>query len=88
LFAKYENYSVGFVICTKLGVEQLEVKGPSVARKMKLVDFTIFLPDSIVNIEQYVDSVFSGIAQILEKYHVKPESIENIKEECKHELDI
>ncbi|HEX8738059.1 MAG TPA: hypothetical protein VF721_22185 [Pyrinomonadaceae bacterium] len=94
-FRKYENYNLGFIVATKRGIRELEVKGPSVSRKMKLVDFSIFLPEKVEalnpnkaeDINSYLDLVFLGISMALAKYQISKVEIEKINEECKRELN-
>ena len=87
-FEKYKDYSLGFIICTKYGTENLEIKGPSISRKLKIVDFSVFLPDEIKNESHYLDFVFSGIELALTEYKVLASEILDIKNECKRELNI
>jgi hypothetical protein len=87
-FAKYEGYSLGFFVSKKRGTEGLKVLGPSISRKMKVVDFSIFLPDEVKDMNEYVDLVFSGISSALAKYDVSKEELERIRDECKNELGI
>ena len=67
---KHPDFSLGFTVATKGGVKELEVKGPTIFRKLKSVDYSIFLPDDIQNMNDYLDNVFKGISHVLEKYNV------------------
>jgi hypothetical protein len=95
-FAKYDDYSLGFIICTNRDIKVLEVKGPSISRKMKVVDFSIFLPEEVEklnpsnaeDIGRYLDWVFLAIATALIKYEVSGEEIKKIKDEVKRELNV
>jgi len=87
-FYKYPDYSLGFIIVTKNGIEQLHIKGPSVSRKMKIVDFSIFLPNKIDTISEYIDCLFEGITLSLAKYKIDEAALCSIKEKCKKELGI
>jgi hypothetical protein len=92
---KHEGYSLGFIVTTKRGIGELKVKGPSISRKMKLVDFSIFLPEKsealnpkkAEDINSYLDLVFLGISIALAKYQISKAEIEKINDECKHELN-
>lgn len=93
-FARYEGYSLGFIIVTDRGINELFIEGPSASKKLKLVDFSIFLPEEIENLKpdksrdvgKYLDLVFSGITEALSKFEVSETEINKIKEECKREL--
>lgn len=85
-FAKRGEFSLGFYIVTKAGTEILTIKGPTIARKMQVVDYSIFLPDEIKDLEHYIDLVFEGITIILTKYKVSIEELQLIKEKCKIQL--
>ena len=87
-FDKYPEYDLGFIITTKIGVDELFVKGPSISKKMKVVDYTIFLPNIINDIEQYVNLVFEGINIVLKKYNIDGNNIIAIREICKEELNL
>jgi len=69
-YQKHPDFSLGFTVVTKGGIKELEVKGPTVFRKLKNVDYSIFLPEDIQNMSDYLDNVFKGINQVLEKYNV------------------
>lgn len=93
-FRAYEGYDLAFIIVTDEGVGKLEVKGPTVFRKTKTVDFSIFLPENIDTLVPenpqdfriYLDWVFSGISSAIVRYGVSQEDIEIIKDECLLEL--
>jgi hypothetical protein len=40
--SKCPEFSLGLIIVTKRGINELEVKGPSISKKHKVVDFSIF----------------------------------------------
>ncbi len=82
-FEKHENYSLGFYITTKKGVGQLEIKGPSISRKMQIVDFSIFLPEEIRGLDHHTDLVFEGILLILQRFNVSEADVLEIKQEFK-----
>lgn len=85
---KHKDFKLTFYLVTKKGNENLRIKGPSISYKMKLVDFSIFLPDEIKDFNNYVDLVFEGIGQVLTKYNVSESEIEDMKVECKKELKL
>jgi hypothetical protein len=85
---KHQGYSLGFIIVTKKGIEQLEVKGPSISKKMKVVDFSIFLPDKIENLKHYLDLVFQGISISLSKYKIAEIEILKMRTECAKEFGV
>ena len=62
--------------------------GPSISKKMKITDFSIFLPDEVKDVKEYLDFVFEGIAIAMAKYDVSKDEFNQIKDECKHELGI
>ena len=69
-FQKYPDHSLGLIIVTKKGVNELSIKGPSISSKSKLVDYSIFLPEDIRNMNDYLDNVFMGLKTILKNYKV------------------
>jgi hypothetical protein len=95
-FDKYEEYSLGFIVATQKGTGKLSVKGPSISRKMKVVDFSIFLPDHVAellptstdNVLSYLDAVFAGISSALDQYGIKESEIEVIREKSKREIQV
>ncbi|TAE39875.1 MAG: hypothetical protein EAZ50_09375 [Runella slithyformis] len=88
-FDKYgSEFSLGFFVSTKKGTEQLTIFGPSVSRKMKVVDFSIFLPDEIKDLNHYLDLVFEGIGVVLARFKVDENEILKMKNECKKELNL
>ena len=88
-FEKYgADFSLGFYVSTKRGTEQLEIKGPSISRKMKIVDFSIFLPDQIKDIDHYIDLVFEGVGIVLSRFKVSENEILKMKNECKKDLNL
>lgn len=88
-FDKYgSDYSMGFFITTMKGINQIEIKKPSVSKKMKIVDYSIFLPDEIKDLNHYIDLVFEGIGIVLGKFNVPLEEVEKMKSECKVEIGL
>lgn len=89
IFDKYgDDFSIGFMVTRKKGTEILTIKGPSVSKKMKIVDFSLFLPDEIKDLNHYIDLVFEGVGIVLQKYGVQNSAIEEMKNECKKELEL
>jgi hypothetical protein len=92
---KYVGKDMGFAVATKRGIKNLEVKGPTVSRGSKIVDFSIFLPENIEtlcpqnpdDIQIYLDLVFSGIKTALARYGISDEEIERLRDFCRLELD-
>ena len=85
---KYPEYSIGFIVVTKIGTTEWAVKGPSISKKMKIIDYSIFLPDTEYDLNLYVDFIFEGIFIALRKYKIDNESLILIKDKCKMELGI
>lgn len=80
------DYSLGFYISKKEGTDKLTYFGPSISKKMKIVDYTMFIPDDIKTLDEYLDLVFEGFEYFLNKYKVDSLEIEKMKNECKKEL--
>lgn len=87
-FDKYKNFSLSFYIVMKLGTTKLNIKGPSISKKIEVVDYSIFLPDEIKDLNHYIDLVFEGIGIVLAKFNVPSEDVEKMKNECKKELNL
>jgi hypothetical protein len=88
-FIKYSpDFSIGFMVLRKEGTDKLIIKGPSISKKMKIVDFSIFLPDEIIDLSHYIDLIFEGFNLILCKYKVSETEVNKMKNECKKELSI
>lgn len=69
-FAKHPDYSLGLIVATKAGIVDLNVKGPTISKKSKTVDYSIFIPQDIKDMNTYLDSVFEGLNIILKKYNI------------------
>lgn len=90
----FKDYNLGFTIVMDRGIDALQVKGPTIFRRTKDVDFSIFLPEKVEllnpdkyeDIEYYLDLIFSGLEIVLSQYDVRNEEIELIKNECKNEF--
>jgi hypothetical protein len=82
------KYSLGLSINRKKETDFLFIKGPKISKKDEIVDFSIFLPDEIKNLNHYIDLVFDGIGEVLSKYKVDQSHILEMKEECKKELGL
>ena len=88
-FEKYgTEFSIGFYINTKKGTDILKILGPSVSKKMKIVDFSIFLPDEVKDLNHYIDLVFEGFGIVLAKLEVDKVEVLEMKNECKQELNL
>lgn len=85
---KYSDYSIGFIIATKDGVKTLELKGPTMHNKRKVIDFSIFLPTQSYSLSEYIDFVFKGMQEALKIYNVSDKDILAAWGECKKKLDI
>jgi hypothetical protein len=88
-FEKYQSdFSLGFYISLKKGTEKLTIFGPSISKKMKIVDFSVFLPDEIKDLNHYIDLAFEGFGIVLAKFKVDESEILEMKNECKRELNL
>lgn len=88
-FSKHgEDYSMGFYISKKAGTTNLTYFGPSISKKMKIVDYTMFIPDEIKSLDEYLDIVFEGFGYFLARYDISIIEIEEMKNECKKELGL
>lgn len=86
-FDKYIDWNLGYIVTTKKGIEELEVKGPTIFKRDKLVDYTIFLPDVNYSLGEYIDFVFKGIAVSLKEYEVEESAVILMREKCKKDLN-
>lgn len=88
-FLSYDkDYSIGFFISTKKGTSNVNVYGPSKSKKKKIVDYSIFLPDEIIDLNHYINLVFEGIGTVLAKYEVSENEVVGMRDECKRELGV
>ncbi len=85
---KYPSHTFNFYIVSKKNTEMLLIKGPTVSKKHQTVDFSIFLPDEILDLNHYVQLIFEGIGMVLQKFGIKNIEIEKMKNECKKELGL
>ena len=85
---KYPNYIISLYFIKKRGTLSLVIKGPTISKKQETVDYSIFLPDEINNLEDYLNIIFEGVGKVLGKYSVGIKEIENMKNECKKELGL
>jgi uncharacterized protein YfkK (UPF0435 family) len=89
IFEKHgEGFSIGFMVTRKRGTENLTIKGPSVSKKLQIVDYSIFLPDEIKDLNHYIDLIFEGVGIVLAKYDISKSEISKMKEECKIDISI
>ncbi|MCS6847509.1 MAG: hypothetical protein RMN52_07335, partial [Anaerolineae bacterium] len=83
------EWSLSFSIVLKAGQRVLEVRGPSISRAYRDVDYGIWLPEDVASdFGRYVEAILAGIGQVLLKYKVSPEEIEQIKRECRERLGL
>jgi hypothetical protein len=85
-FTNYPDHSLGYIVTTRKETKVLEVKGPTIFKKKKVVDYSIFIPNSDYDINQYIDLVFEGIGISLKAYQVEEKQIILMREECKRKL--
>lgn len=71
-FERHPDFKIGFIIATKKDVVEVEVKGPSITNKFKVVDFTIFLPQDVNSMKNYLDNFFKGLNIFFKKYNITP----------------
>ncbi len=86
--SKFPEYSLCFYFVKKRGSDNVRIKGPSISKKMNVVDYSIFLPDEINDLNQYIEFAFEGIGKVLDKYQVPETEILEMKAECKKELGL
>lgn len=70
---KYKDYTLMFRMSAKKDITENEIKGPTIFRKDKDMEYSIFLPfDEIMKNENYnyfaLKYLFEGIYSILDKY--------------------
>jgi hypothetical protein len=88
-FSKFHpEYSLGFTIVTKKDVSDLEIKGPTIMKKTKDIDYSIFLPDRNFNLDEYINLLFEGLGIALKKYDINDNQLLILRDECKRELGI
>lgn len=74
LQAKYGlDFTLGIILSAKTGTSQVEIKGPSISKKYKVVDYVLYIPFAIAEeaetfYSQYVSFVCTGVATVLEKF--------------------
>jgi hypothetical protein len=83
-----EWHKLRFAKLALVGEDKLNIKGPSIFKKGKDVEYSIFLPEKIDGMNHYVDLVMEGVFLAVERYGVGPKEIEYIKNECKIELGL
>jgi hypothetical protein len=83
-----KDFSIGFYISTQKGTDKLKLLGPSISKKMEIVDYTMFIPDDIQNLDGYINMVFEGFEYFLARYGINKLEIETMKNDCKKELDL
>lgn len=87
-FNKYPEHSLAYVVTTKKDIKELEVKGPTIFKKKRTVDYAIFLPNVAYTLEEYIDFVFRGIAISLKEFGVEENAIALMRGECKKTLNL
>ncbi|MCB2378237.1 hypothetical protein LGH70_11620 [Hymenobacter sp. BT635] len=72
--AKYGlDFTLGIILSAKSNTSQLEIKGPSLSKKYKVVDDTLYIPFVIAEeaetfYSKYVSFVCTGVSTVLEKF--------------------
>lgn len=85
---EYPDYILSIFFVKKRGTDSLLIKGPTVSKRYKTVEYSLFLLDEINDLSYYLDTVFDGIGIILEKYGVSNSEVLNMKKECKKDLEL
>lgn len=68
-----KEYSLGIILSAKEDTLDLIIKGPSISKRYKAVDYVLYIPFCIIHSQadffiNYVNFVCDGIKSILEKY--------------------
>lgn len=84
-----EEYSLGIILSAKSNSLDLVIKGPSISKKYKVVDYILYIPFGIINQKdffvRYVDFVCIGIKEILDRYihsTIMHKKLDQFKEEA------
>ena len=85
-FSKYPDFDLGFIVVTKKNNQDLIVRGPAVSKKEKLIDYSIFLPEVLPDLSQYLDLIFEGFSKVVSNFGVDRNNIMRLKSQCKSEL--
>lgn len=87
---------LGLVVAMNLGIENLQVKGPTRFKGMRTIDYTIYLPTKVrelvcsrnEDIEQYVSLVLEGFERCLEKYNIASSEFEELRSDLLRDLGV
>ncbi|HEY5750637.1 MAG TPA: hypothetical protein VIU12_31460 [Chryseolinea sp.] len=88
---KGEPFSLGVVISTKKSKTELSIQGPSISKKYKMVDYTLWIPYEKVikskNIPNaYLDCVCEGIILVFKEYQYDSSIVTKIFSDIKKEV--
>ena len=83
------NFNLGFVVGMNLGIAKLEVKGPTKFKGMQTVDYSIFLPTWVrdldcskaSDVETYITLFVNGVERCMEKYKVPASEFSSLHSE-------
>lgn len=87
---KYEGYQLVLINSSRRQFEILTIKGPSVSKKYKCVEYVIYIPYlEVLNSENYLESFLNfyeqGVIEVLSKYQIDlskvPDAFKEIKKE-------
>jgi hypothetical protein len=92
---RYPDYDLGFIVSTRLGSSVVEVKGPTVSKRSKVVDFAIhlpaeidrFSPDDPKDVCIYLSWILDGVGEALQQL-VDWAEIQTLKRNCADDLHI
>ncbi len=86
--SKYPAFDLGITISTNADNEPLQVKGPTIFKRLKVIDYSIFIPADTKDLQQYVELICDGIYMATEKYGVTGDEIKKIEKECKERMNM
>lgn len=91
LVEKEKDYHLDLVVATDSKTTELEVRGPDVRKRAKLIDYGLWLPHDIINnaeypLAEFLKYYFEALKIVFSNYNVPAYELEKIYETAKKEI--
>lgn len=90
-FVDYKDFYLNLVIATSKKTKELEVRGPEIKKRQKMIDYGLWLPFKKITrtnkyLEDFISYLFEAFKIVFTNYNVDIQKIETLKEEIKREV--
>lgn len=85
------TYQLNAVVATNSKTEMLNVMGPDIDKKRKMIDYAIWMPyksiaESDNYLKAYIDNLFIGLKEILNRCQINSDLLDNIKKSVEDDV--